>query len=48
MEVWRHMIFTPSPFTNCHAFSDPLPMERDILMDGPILVCEMLNVVELE
>ena len=24
----------PSPVTNCHTFSDPFPLERDIFMDG--------------
>ena len=30
------MIFTPSPVTNCHTFSDPLPLERDILYGRPL------------
>jgi len=25
------MLFTPPPVTNCHTFSDPLPLERDVL-----------------
>src|SRR6218665_3074312 len=25
------MLLTPSPVTNCHALSDPLPLERDVL-----------------
>ena len=26
---------TPPPVTNCHTFSDPLPLERDILYVWP-------------
>ena len=30
------MIFTPSPVTNCHTFSDPLPpWSVTYFMDGP-------------
>jgi len=29
------MLFTPSPVTNCHTFSDPLPLERDVLYGRP-------------
>src|SRR6218665_2046325 len=27
--------WTPSPVTNCHTFSDPLPLERDVLYRRP-------------
>ena len=27
---------TPSPVTNCHTFSDPLPIERDVLYGRPL------------
>jgi len=30
------MLFTPSPVTNCHTFSDPLPLERDVLYGRPL------------
>ena len=26
----------PSPVTNCHTFSDPFPLERDILYGRPL------------
>ena len=29
------MLLTPPPVTNCHTFSDPLPLERDVLYCGP-------------
>ena len=39
LKVWRHMFSTPpSPVTNCHTFSDPLPLEHDILY-GLSLCC---------
>ena len=28
--------WTPSPVTNCHTFSDPLPLERDVLYGRPL------------
>jgi len=30
------MLFTPLPVTNCHTFSDPLPLERDVLYGQPL------------
>ena len=27
---------SPPPFTNCHTFSDPLPLERDLLYGWPL------------
>ena len=30
------MLFTPSPVTNSHTFSDPLPLERDVLYGRPL------------
>ena len=30
------MSFTPPPGTNCHTFSDPFPLERDILPGRPL------------
>src|SRR6218665_544904 len=30
------MLLTPSPVTNCHTFSDPLPLERDVLYGRPL------------
>ena len=30
------MSVTPSPVTNCHTFSDPSPLERDILHGRPL------------
>ena len=29
------MLLTPSSVTNCHTFSDPLPLERDVLYGRP-------------
>ena len=30
------MLFTPPPpVTNCHTFSDPLPLERDVFYGRP-------------
>src|SRR6218665_1059870 len=29
------MLLDPSPVTNCHTFSDPLPLERDVLYGRP-------------
>src|SRR6218665_891821 len=29
------MPFTPPSVTNCHTFSDPLPLERDVLYGRP-------------
>jgi len=26
----------PPPVTNCHTFSDPLPLERDVLYGRPL------------
>ena len=28
--------WTPSPVTNCHTFSDPRPLERDVLYGRPL------------
>src|SRR6218665_653532 len=37
------MLYNPSPDTNCHTFSNPLPLERDVLygrpLDGLALLC---------
>jgi len=30
-----HALYLPPPVTNCHTFSDPLPLERDILYGRP-------------
>jgi len=31
------MLFIPPPsVTNCHTFSDPLPLERDVLYGRPL------------
>ena len=31
------MLFTPlPPVTNCHTFSDPLPLEHDVLYGQPL------------
>ena len=43
------MLFTPSPVTNCHTFSDPL--ERDVLYGRPLLqprtlvTCVWINII---
>ena len=29
------MLLTPPSVTNCHTFSDPLPLERDVLYGRP-------------
>src|SRR6218665_2614326 len=35
--VWlRHWLFDPSPVANCHTFSDPAPLERDVLYERPL------------
>ena len=35
--VTSHNLYPPSPVTNCHTFSDPLPpLERDILYGRPL------------
>src|SRR6218665_185249 len=36
------MLFTPPPVTNCHTFSDPLLLERDVLYGRPI---DQFNIV---
>ena len=28
----------PSPVTNCHTFSNPLPLERDVLYGRPLAI----------
>src|SRR6218665_2530695 len=30
------MLLTPPPVTNCHTFSEPLPLERDVLYGRPL------------
>ena len=30
-KVRRHMLLYPSPVTNCHTSSDPLPLEYDVV-----------------
>jgi len=35
--------WTPSPVTNCHTFSDPLPLERDVLYGRPPMKGEELS-----
>ena len=34
------MLLTPPPVTNCHTFSDPLPLERDVLYGRPHMYFE--------
>src|SRR6218665_1165774 len=42
------MLLTPlPPVTNCHTFSDPLPLEREYFMDGPIRPTDILRHVEV-
>jgi len=31
------MLLTPPPVTNCHTFSDHLPLERDVLYERPLV-----------
>ena len=31
-----HALDPPPPVTNCHTYSDPLPLERDVLYGRPL------------
>jgi len=31
------LLTAPPPVTNCHTFSDPLPLERDVLYGRPLI-----------
>jgi len=43
-KVWRHMpLDSPPPVTNYHIFSDPLPLERDVLCGRPPRWCLCWN-----
>ena len=37
ISVTSHALDLPPPVTNCHTFSDPLPLERDVLYGRPQL-----------
>ena len=30
------MLLDPSPLSHCHTFSDPFPLERDVLYERPL------------
>jgi len=34
------MLFTPLPLSNCHTFSDPIPLKRDVLYGRPLILCD--------
>src|SRR6218665_3514161 len=36
ISVTSHALYPPPPVTNCHTFSDPLPLERDVLYGRPL------------
>ena len=36
ISVTSHALDSPPLVTNCHTFSDPLPLERDILYGRPL------------
>jgi len=36
---------SPPPVTNCHAFSDPLPLERDVLYGRPLRTVTLVQCV---
>ena len=35
-DVTSHAFYPLPPVTNCHTFSDPLPLERDVLYGRPL------------
>ena len=37
------LLTPPPPVTNCHTFSDPLPLERDVLYGRPLRGCNELT-----
>ena len=37
ISVTSHALDPPPPVTNCHTFSDPLPLERDVLYGRPLM-----------
>src|SRR6218665_584694 len=36
ISVMSHALYPPPSVTNCHTFSDPLPLERDVLYGRPL------------
>ena len=41
------MLLTPPLVTNCHTFSDPLPLERDILYGRPHVGLRLTIIVKI-
>ena len=43
------MLLTPPSVTNCHTFSDPLPLERDVLYGRPLtlITCTQNNSISI-
>ena len=37
ISVTSHALVPPPPVTNCHIFSDPSPLERDVLYGRPLI-----------
>ena len=37
LDLWPDVTGRP-PVTNCHTFSDPLPLERDVLYGRPHII----------
>jgi len=42
--VTAHAFDPPTPITNCHIFSDPFPLERDVLYGPPHIYTYMFVV----
>ena len=38
ISMMSHALYPPPPVTNCHTFSDPLPLERDVLYGRPLCI----------
>ena len=47
ISVTSHALDPLPPVTNCHTFSDPVPLKRDVLYGRPLTCLSVLEKIEI-